>query len=411
MPFYTLKILNKNGEIEEFCKEYIDINALKNDIRQNSNVLINFREKKDNKRYLLRLLNSIRDLFSSKTIKDEDIYNLFYELGIILKSGVPVMRAIKIISGEINKEVLKKFLEQAIFKLKGGKSFSDILDEGKKFYNFKGFIPIIKMGEKTGNLGGSFLQISLNLERWIKIKNEIVNALIYPFLLICTSLVAIYIMLVYVIPRFEGIVKSFKVVLPFHTLILFKLSIFLNNNQQIILVTGILILLLVLIFIRNSNFKRFLNELTYKIPVVKNIKFSSESIHFLSSFSNLLSGGVPILESINLASESFTSEEIRNILRKVSLSLRKGELLADSIKEAGIFPEIIPNMLRVGEESGNLPEVLNELYNLFSERYLKKTKRLMNFLEPMVIIFIAIFIGFLIMSILPIIMNLSDITF
>ena len=183
MPFYTLKILNKNGEIKEICKDYIDINALKNDIRQNSNVLINFKEKKDNKRYLLRLLNSIRCLFSSKTIKDEDIYNLFYELGIILKSGVPVMRAIKIISGEINKEVLKKFLEQAIFKLKGGKSFSDILDEGKKFYNFKGFIPIIKMGEKTGNLGESFLQISLNLERWIKIKNEIVNALIYPFLL------------------------------------------------------------------------------------------------------------------------------------------------------------------------------------------------------------------------------------
>jgi type II secretory pathway component PulF len=127
--------------------------------------------------------------------------------------------------------------------------------------------------------------------------------------------------------------------------------------------------------------------------------------------SNLLSGGVPILASLDLALESFSSVPVKNKLKNASLSLRKGETLANALKETGIFPEIVPNMIRVGEESGTLPEVLKELYNFMSERFLKKTRRYMNLLEPLIILFVALFIGMLIMTILPIILNLSDIKF
>ena len=115
--------------------------------------------------------------------------------------------------------------------------------------------------------------------------------------------------------------------------------------------------------------------------------------------------------SLNLALESFTSTEIKNKLKHVALSLRKGDSLANALKEADIFPQIIPNMILVGEESGTLPEVLNELYNFMSERFLKKTKKYMNLLEPLIILFVALFIGMLILTILPIIVNLSDINF
>jgi type II secretory pathway component PulF len=112
-----------------------------------------------------------------------------------------------------------------------------------------------------------------------------------------------------------------------------------------------------------------------------------------------------------MALENFSSNSIKTKLALVSSSLKKGDSLGKSIKRLNIFPDIIPNMIIVGEESGNLPEVLNELYEYFSERYLRKTKRLMNLLEPLIIMFIAVFIGFIVISIIPIIISLSDINF
>jgi type IV pilus assembly protein PilC len=145
--------------------------------------------------------------------------------------------------------------------------------------------------------------------------------------------------------------------------------------------------------------------------VIKNFRFSIETIRFLNSLSNLLTGGVPILLAFKLSLQNFSSTNLRNQLTDVSMSLKKGESLGQSIKRLDIFPDIIPNMITIGEESGKLPDVLNELYNFLSERYLRKIKKFMNLLEPLIIMFIAVFIGFIVLSIIPIIVNISDINF
>lgn len=413
MPLYHVKTINKSGRMEEFTREYADLGALQNDISRNGLLLVEAKEKKQRKQQLFQEIQRLRNRLSSGTVRDEDIYNLFYELGVILKAGVPVMRALRMIIDETGKEVMKKFLESVLFDLKEGRNFSDILegDAAAKIYHFGAYIPIIRMGEKTGQLGECFLNIASNLEKSMKIKSEITNAMIYPMVLFGTSLMALYVMLVYVIPRFESIVTGFKVVLPFHTRVLFSVSSFLNAHQDVVIIAFILLLTVLLYLSRKPEVKLFFNTLLNKLPVIRAIKFSSENLHFLHSLSNLLSGGVPILASLDLALESFSSVPVKNKLKNASLALRKGETLANALKETGLFPEVVPNMIRVGEESGTLPEVLKELYNFMSERFLKKTKRYMNLLEPMIILFVALFIGMLIMTILPIILNLSDIKF
>ena len=411
MPLYSIKIINKNGQIEEYNKEYPDIGTLKTDVRQNNHLLVEFKEKKKRKNRLTAVFQRLHKLFSSKTVTDEDIYNLFYEVGIILRAGVPIMRALRMIGEETRKELLKKLIEDTLFQLKEGGNFSEILEKKIAIYPFTPYIPIIRRGEKTGQLGESFLNIAASIEKRIRIRNEITSAMIYPLILVGTGMVAVYVMLVFVIPRFESIVKSFKVVLPFHTRVLFAFSVFLNNHQNLVIVMLVILLSALLVLGRNDKFKGYANRILNKIPIIKSIKFSSENLQFLSTLSNLLSGGVPILAAVNLSSDCFTSGEVRDKLKHVSLSLRKGDSLAAALKEADIFPDIVPNMIRVGEESGTLAEVLNELHYFMSQRFLTKTKKYMNLLEPLVIIFIALFIGLLIMSIIPIIMNISDISF
>jgi type II secretory pathway component PulF len=411
MPLYSIKIINKNGQIEEYNKEYPDIGTLKTDIRQNNYLLVEFKEKKKRKSTVNTAFQQIHKLLRSRAITDEDIYNLFYEVGIILRAGVPIMRALRMIGEETRKDLLKKLIEDLLFQLKEGGNFSDILEKKAALYPFTPYIPIIRRGEKTGQLGESFLNIAASIEKRIQIRNEITSALIYPLILVGTGMVAVYIMLVYVIPRFESIVKSFDVVLPLHTRILFAFSVFLNKHQSVVILALVILLSALLVLGRNEKFKQYTHRVLNKIPIIKSIKFSSENLQFLSTLSNLLSGGVPILAAVNLSSECFTSGEVRDKLKHVSLSLRKGDSLAAALKEADIFPDIIPNMIRVGEESGTLAEVLNELHYFMSQRFLTRTKKYMNLLEPLVIIFIALFIGLLIMSIIPIIMNISDISF
>jgi type II secretory pathway component PulF len=409
MPLFSLKIIDKSGKIQEYNKEYSDIGALKNDVRQNGQLLVEFKEKKKRKNPFTEIINRLRAAMDKGTIDDEDVYNLFYEVGIILKAGVPVIRALGMIADETRKQSVKKLVEEILFKLKEGGSFSDILGQKNHLFNFTPYIPIIRRGEKTGQLGESFLNIASSLEKRMQIKGEITNAMIYPLILVGTGMVAVYVMLVYVIPRFESIVKSFDVVLPFHTRILFAMSIFLNNNQDVVIM-GLIVFLLALLFLsRNPKFKAFGHAVIDKIPIVSSIKFSSENLSFLSTLANLLTGGVPILSALGLAAENFTSPSVRSKLKHVSLSLRKGDSLATALKESDIFPDIVPNMIRVGEESGTLAEVLNELHSFMSQRFLKRTKKYMNLLEPLVIVFIALFIGMLIMSIIPIIMNISDV--
>ncbi|MCP4215738.1 MAG: type II secretion system F family protein [bacterium] len=411
MPLYAIKIIDKNKKLREYNKEYTDIGTMKNAVRQDGALLVEFKEKKAKQALSIPALQKLRKTLASRSVGDEDIYNLFYELGIILKAGVPIMKAISMIKEETTKEGLKQFLESISFHLKEGKNISDILEmkENKRHFNFTPFVPVLRMGEKTGKLGESFLNISANIEKWMKIKSEITNALIYPIVLILFSLMAIFVMLVYVIPRFDPIVKNFKVALPFHTKILFGLSTFLSNNQDIVIGAVIILLIALLALSKNPKFKEFGHAVTNKLPIIRSIKFSSENLHFLNSLSNLLSGGVPILSALNLALDSFSSVKVKYKLQQAVQSLRKGDSLAKALKETAVFPDIVANMVRVGEESGTLPEVLQELYSFLSQRFLKQTKKYMNLLEPLVIAFIAIFIGGLIMTIVPIIINISDV--
>jgi type IV pilus assembly protein PilC len=411
MPIYRIKILTEKGEIQEYKKNFNTVEELKDHAAKEGNILVDYSLKQGREHPFFKIVSSWKKKFHTGRISDDDIYNFFYELGKMLKAGIPILEAVKMIGSEIRKEALRKLLKDITSRLKEGESFSGILSRHSTLYKFKPIIPVIQMGEKTGKLWKSFLEIATNLESWMKIRNEIINALIYPIILLTTSFIAIYIILTYVIPRFGDIMKNFGAALPIHTRILFDFSVFLNNNKDLIIALLIIFLIIFLFLLKNEKIKGFINDSIYKIPGIRKIKISAETIKFLNSLSNLLAGGVPILLSLDLAFENFGCSETRKELKKVSDRVKKGDRLADSLKDTEIFPDIVTNFVKVGEASGTLPEVLHELYILMSEKFLKKAKRYMNWLEPLIIIFLALFVGFIVITIIPIILSLGDANF
>ena len=410
MPLYKIKTLNRQGKIQQVIEHYPNPEAMEIAVMDNGLVLVEYEEKKDKWQVLSGLTEFLHGFSGTPKLSAQDIYHIFYETGVMLNAGFPILKAVKMVAEGCKRRPARQFLNKVAQLLKEGRNMSDILGEQNHAYDFKPILPLVQMGEKTGKLGRSFLQIAENHRAWLKIKNEISSALIYPTLLVLMGFIALYVILTYVIPRFQDVIKGYDTTLPLLTTLMFKFSSLLSDQQSLIIGGLIVVLSVLLVLMRVKAFKTGLSELMSKAPVIKGIRFNVETVKFLNSFSSLFSGGVPILSCLQLAIENYSSVEVRTKLGNLVMNVRKGEGLGLCLKRTGLFPEVVGNMIQVGEESGTLDKVLEELSNYMNEKLLLQLKRLLNLLEPLVMLIMALFVGLILLSVIPVLMSLGDLS-
>lgn len=165
---------------------------------------------------------------------------------------------------------------------------------------------------------------------------------------------------------------------------------------------------LLLVGLRLRGTREKLTSLAGRFPGVRKIRFAAENLRFVSALSHLLAGRIPILSALELAGEMFTGPEMERRMGEAVTDLKRGRRLADALESTGAFPAMQINMIRVGEESGALEQVTAELSQLLSRRFSRRLRTAMAFLEPLVILLIAGFVALLVLSILPVIMDLGE---
>lgn len=409
MPEYKFTAINKEGETFTSFENAENKDDLIYKLKLNGLFLLDYKIK--NQGILINRINALREYFFPRKITDENIAMLFGELSVLLKSGIRISNALSFFLKNRKEDRYRELVFFLLQNIKSGKSFSDSLKNLEKYYNFKDFLPMIKAGEKSGTLGESLEIISENISEKIKIKSSIGQALIYPSLLFFISLVAIFIILVFVIPRFQPIVESFKVDLSFSGKIVFGLSRFLENNYDFILSFFILLLLFFLFYLRNEGRRKKILNIFYNFPLIRRYKTDIDSISFFTSFQYLLSGGVPLVESLNLSIGNFSQKKIRILMFEVLEAVRKGESLADSISKIGLFPPIVGELIHAGEKTGKIAEMINEIKKQLIDKQIKKIKKFMALVEPVIIIIVGVIIGGIILIIVPAIMSISEVNF
>ena len=354
--------------------------------------------------------NRVKNRFNltlTSRLTHREVHQLFYELGVILTAGVPILVAVGMLRREPHRIAVGKFLTDLESGLKQGGSLSDLLVKRESEYDFVRIVPILRMGERTGRLGESCRTVARNLDQWLRIQAEISSSLIYPAILAVTGLAAVYMLMVYVIPRFNDVIAGFQVTLPWYARWLFRCSAVLSAHHDLMIGSLILLLTAILFLLRRPGFRDQGRQFVYRLPVIRNIRFAAENVRFVSALSHLLEGGVPILSTVELAAGNFTDRSTRDHLSQVIDDLKRGRRLGESMEDTGAFPPVMTNMIRVGEESGTLARVSAELRDLLNRRFLLRMRRIMGLLEPLIILMVAGFVALLVLSVLPIITNLG----
>ncbi|MBU1913268.1 MAG: type II secretion system F family protein [Candidatus Omnitrophica bacterium] len=320
-------------------------------------------------------------------------------LASLLRAGVPILKAISIISEQSENANLKVMLYNIYNAVKDGSRFSSALMKYPKAFSYL-YVAIINAGEDSGSLPDALLRIAEYRAKQEDMLSRIRMALAYPVLMAVVGIATVVFMLTFVVPRLTNIFTSIGQALPMPTRILISVSAGLRQSWPWIILSLAIAILSVRKQLNTQNGRMFFSAFKLRFPVFGRFVFKSELARFSRTLELLIRNGIPILKAIDIAIPVLENELIKNQLRRSYKDLEQGGSFGKSLKESKLIPLFVTNLIIVGEESGRLDEALSEVANIYERETDETTKVMTNLLEPLMILITGLIVGFIVIAML-----------
>ena len=402
MPLFFYKVVNTQGVAEEGERDAADEQALLLDLQNQGLIPIRVGLAKD-KTFLGIKLKSARTRLTQKEI------GLFTgELSTLLDSGLPLDRSLTILMQLTEENIkLNKLTGDVLEKVKAGKSLADALESHSGVFS-KFFLNMVRAGEMGGNLGGVLQRLADYLERSQELKDTVSTALIYPAILLVMSLASLFVMLTFVVPQFKEMFDSAGKALPIPTQIVVGLAEFLQHYWWI--------LLLLVLGVTQYMRSQLANPVSRKVwdgrflimPLFGDIILSMEVANFSRTFGTLLGNGVSILNSLGIVRETVGNLVLSDFLEHAETQLKQGRTMSEALTQQNLFPKLAVQMIKMGEETGRLEEMLLRIALIYDKQLKTTIQRMLALMEPALIISLGLMIGGIIVSILLAILSVND---
>ena len=349
-------------------------------------------------------------LFLFQRVPQQQVINFTRELSGLLKAGIPIDRSLKTLISIEGKKRFKKLLENILGSIEKGSSVANALEVFPVVFP-PFYINLIRAGEASATLDATLRRLSDFLSRSRELRNYIISAMIYPAILTIFSGFSIIILLTFVIPKFAATFSEMGQAIPLSTMVLMRISETVRNYWWVFILSLLGPYLLFYTYKRTSAGRLAWDQLKLKMPVIGTIIRNTEIVRFARSMGTLLKGGVPVLKSIDIVSNTITNRFISKAVIRLYESVRHGEGLGLPLKKEGIFPPMAVEMIIVGEETGRLEEMLLEVADTFETHLKENAKRFLSIMEPLLIIFMGMVVGFIVVSMLLAIFSVNEIPF
>ncbi|MEW6068955.1 MAG: type II secretion system F family protein [Nitrospirota bacterium] len=343
-------------------------------------------------------------------LKEKDLMDFSYQLGVLLEAGFPLDKSLSILSDLTEKKALKEIIKDLFSSVRSGKSLSDSLSKYPSLFP-PFYINMIKAGETGGFLEETILRLTAYLENSQKIKEEVRSALIYPALLTIVGGAAVGVLLIFVVPKFTRIFSDMGQALPLPTQILLSISSALKNYWWLIACFLFAGFLSFRRYLKSPKGKNYWDNLRFNIPIFGRLYREVTVSRFTRTLGTLLQSGVPILNALQSVEGILESEKMRGTISSLREAIRKGKKISGSLKESDIFPPISIHMITVGEETGKLDEMLIKIADRFDSEARTRVKRLLSLLEPVLILFMGLIVAFIVIAMLMAIFSLNELPF
>jgi len=343
-------------------------------------------------------IKTSKEIGANKKVAVKPLSVFCRQFATLINAGITAVKALDILYQQTEDKNLKKYIGRIYEAVQKGEAMSDAFHhQGEAFPEL--FINMLLAGESSGTLDTVLLRMADHYEKEVKLKNKIKGAMIYPMVLMTLTIVVVILMLTVVLPSFIGVIEAGGGTLPGPTRMLIALSEFLQKYWY--LVGGVVLLFAIgwRAYKRSDKGHLWWDTKKMKIPVVKKSLRMIYSSRFARTLSTLLSSGIQMLQSLDITARVINNQMIHNKLKVVIEDIRKGTPLSVSLRKTNEFPPMIYNMINVGEESGLLDDILTKTAAFFDEESDAAIQRLVGLLEPLLIIFMAVVIGFIVIAI------------
>jgi general secretion pathway protein F len=335
-----------------------------------------------------------------------DLVAFTTEFSALLAAGLPLDRSLNILSEISEHRGMKAIVQSLLKSIRGGISFSEALQKHPDVFP-RFYVNMVRAGETGGVLDAVLERLNEFLESSKDLKDHVVSAMIYPMILVATGGVSIIILLTFVLPRFSVIFAELGSSLPLSTQILLAASEILKSYGLIFLVPMIAVWLTLRRYIASEQGRYWWDGL--KLRLMDDVIRKLETARFCRTLGTLLAGGVSLLQALNNAREVIGNRVIAVAIEEVSKGAKEGRGVSDPLSSAGVFPPMAISMIRVGEATGTLDQMLLRVAVIYEKSLKQAVKRFMSLLEPVMILIMGLIIGFIVISMLLAVFSISDI--
>lgn len=346
-------------------------------------------------------------LFKSSAITQSDILVMTSELSIMLKAGLALDNALRVLIGMNAKPAMESLTQTILDDVKSGVPLSRALTRHpRQFGDF--YINMIRSGEASGQLSDVLERLVEHLERLRALRESIVSATIYPAILLGVAVLSIIGMLGFVVPQFETLFKGMGDALPTPTRIIMTVGHAFTEYGLIIGLSVLLVAWLLRYWWRSPSGRQWWQARALRLPVLGKLMLKYDLTLFARSLGTLLGNGVPLLSALRIATQTVGNINLRQALEGVVPKVKGGGKMVDALKASGIFEPLAINLIRVGEETGRLGPMMLELARIFNRDVETGIKRGLTMLEPLLILVLGLLIATIIVSIMLGILSVND---
>lgn len=328
------------------------------------------------------------------------------QLYTLIKTGIPLLKALQIISVQLPAGRFKTNIEVIIQNIQEGKSFSESLSTAPRFFSLL-YINMIKAAEVSGNLTEILRELSQHLVQSRRVSRQVQAAFMYPILVLIIASVILVGLLMFVLPVFIRVFQDLGGNLPATTLFLIGLSKFITHWGWLFLILILILIGIVLLLSRKPYGKHIINVFIWRVPLFGKLTKMMEIGRFCRTLGTLLSSGVTLTKSMEVLYETTPAVLLQNALDDIRYQVEQGKSLSAAMEETGLFPLTLVRMIQVGEESGKIADLFLDVAQDYEEEVSFAVTGLLSLLEPVLIVVMGSIVGFIVVSLFFPIFTLS----
>lgn len=391
MPVFDYEVIDQNGKTKKGNLEGNDVEAVKAALKSQGLVPISVEKQ--------TLLTKDIDIAIGKRVSSKELSIFCRQFSSILNAGVTIVSALEMLYEQSENKYMAAAIRNVQTSVEKGESLADGMRTQPKVFP-EILVNMVEAGEASGSLDVALDRMTTHFEKSDTLRSTVINAMIYPIIVVIVSIGVVVLMMVKVVPSFMDMFEEVDGELPAITKMVVGISSFLTSHG---LLLSILLALLIVLFVvyKNSDKGRYqLSALVLKLPLFGKLIRKSSSATFTRTLSTLLASGISLIDAVEITSRVIGNQVMREVLLQAKDEVERGVALSEPLEASGQFPPMVYRMLRIGEETGNMESMLDKVADFYEDDVKNTTQALTTIMEPVIIIVLAVVVGTIMLAVL-----------